>query len=140
MGIDFASTVSGLNTNKDTFVESKTNALESKLNNSDLSKASDDELMKVCKDFESYFVEQMIKSMEKMSKLDSSDNDSSTGSLFSTLAGTKDDPSMNTLTSYFGDEMTSNYAKMLTEANAGEGLGMAQMLYEQMKRNYSVPT
>ena len=40
--------------------------------------------MSVCKDFESYFVEQVLKSMEKMAKIDSEDEDSN---LFSSMAG-----------------------------------------------------
>jgi peptidoglycan hydrolase FlgJ len=39
--------------------------LSDKLASTDFSQASDDELMSVCKDFESYFVEQMLKSMQK---------------------------------------------------------------------------
>ena len=35
--------------------------LSDKLTSTDFSQASDDELMSVCKDFESYFVEQMLK-------------------------------------------------------------------------------
>ena len=105
----------------------------------DFSKASDDELMSVCKDFESYFVEQMLKSMEKMAKIDSDDDDSST-SLFNSMAsiGGDSDSAMSTLGSYFGDEMIKNYAQLFTETNNGKGLGIAQTLYEQMKRNYSV--
>ncbi len=51
-----------------TYNNASTNAIENKLNNSDLSKATDEELMEVCKDFEGYFVEQMLKAMIKMSK------------------------------------------------------------------------
>jgi flagellar protein FlgJ len=95
--------------------------------------------MSVCKDFESYFVEQMLKSMEKMAKIDSDDDDSST-SLFNSMAsiGGDSDSAMSTLGSYFGDEMIKNYAQLFTETNNGKGLGIAQTLYEQMKRNYSV--
>ena len=35
------------------------------LSDSDLSKASEDELMEVCKEFESYFLEQVFKGMQK---------------------------------------------------------------------------
>ena len=37
--------------------------LQDKLNSSDYSKATDDELMDACKQFESYFLEQMFKSL-----------------------------------------------------------------------------
>ena len=112
--------------------------LTDKINGTDFSKASDDELMSVCKDFESYFVEQMLKSMEKMAKIDS-DDDSST-SLFNSMAsiGGESDSAMSTLGSYFGDEMIKNYAELFTESDNGKGLGIAQTLYQQMKRNYTL--
>ena len=117
--------------------DSKAGSLTNKLTDTDYSKASDDELMSVCKDFESYFVEQMLKSMEKMAKIDS-DDDSST-SLFNSMAsiGGESDSAMSTLGSYFGDEMIKNYAELFTESDNGKGLGIAQTLYQQMKRNYT---
>lgn len=116
--------------------DSKAGSLTNKLTDTDYSKASDDELMSVCKDFESYFVEQVLKSMEKMAKIDSEDEDSN---LFTSMAGIggTEDTSLNTLGSYFGDEMVSSYANLMTDSNHGKGLGIAQTLYEQMKRNYS---
>ena len=100
-------------------------------------KTSSDLTDKICKDFESYFVEQMLKSMEKMAKIDS-DDDSST-SLFNSMAsiGGESDSAMSTLGSYFGDEMIKNYAELFTESDNGKGLGIAQTLYQQMKRNYT---
>ena len=117
--------------------DAKASALTDKLTNKDYSQATDDELMSVCKDFESYFLEQVLKSMEKMAKIDSEDEDSN---LFTSMAGIggTEDTSLNTLGSYFGDEMMSSYAKFITESNNGQGLGIAQQLYEQMKRNYSI--
>ncbi len=78
--------------------------------------STDDELLSACRQFESYFIEQVFKGMEKM--VPKSDNESSYSS---------------TLKEYYQDELISNYASMATEQ--GEGLGIAQMLYEQMKRN-----
>lgn len=130
--------ITGLsNTNYSDVYDSKASSLTNKLTGTDYSKASDDELMSVCKDFESYFLEQVLKSMEKMAKVDSDDEDSN---LFTSMAGIggTEDTSLNTLGSYFGDEMVSSYAKLMTDSNQGEGLGIAQKLYEQMKRNYSV--
>ena len=65
-------TISGLNSSylNGTYTNSTTSALESTLNNKDLSTSSSDELMEVCKDFEEYFAEQMVKSMLKMAKVD----------------------------------------------------------------------
>ena len=131
--------MTGINTSYADTYDKTSSDLTDKITCTDFSKASDDELMSVCKDFESYFVEQMLKSMEKMAKIDSDDDDSST-SLFNSMAsiGGDSDSAMSTLGSYFGDEMIKNYAQLFTETNNGKGLGIAQTLYEQMKRNYSV--
>ncbi|MGN0327479.1 MAG: hypothetical protein ACI4D4_00725 [Lachnospira sp.] len=129
--------ISGLNTSYADTYDATSSALTNKINGTDFSNASDDELMSVCKDFESYFVEQIIKTMEKMSKVDGDDDDDS--SLFSSLTslGGETDSATKTMGSYFGDKMISQYAEIITESNGGKGLGIAQMLYEQMKRNYS---
>ena len=115
------------------------NSLENKINNSDLTTATDEELMEVCKDFEAYFTEQIMKAMIKMSDVD---GDTENNNIYSTMFGMSDvsDAGMNTLSSYFGDEMVTKMAKQATEAQGGQGLGIAQILYEQMKRNYGIPS
>ncbi|WWR15529.1 rod-binding protein [Lachnospiraceae bacterium JLR.KK008] len=77
-------------------------------------KGTDDEqLMDACKQFESYFVEQMFKEMQKtVPETDYSFQ--STG----------------TMVDYYRDNMIQEIASMSTEQG---GLGLAQMLYEQMK-------
>ena len=119
-----------------TYTNQTTNSISSKLNSTDFSKATDDELMEVCKDVESYFVEQMLKSMAKMSSVDGSNSDNIYASLFGVTEDS--DSGMNTLSSYFGDELMSSMADKVVENQSGKGLGIAQTLYEQMKRNYSV--
>lgn len=119
-----------------TYTNQTTNSISNKLNSTDFSKATDDELMEVCKDFESYFVEQMLKSMAKMSSVDGSNSDNIYASLFGVTEDS--DSGMNTLSSYFGDELMSSMADKVVENQSGKGLGIAQTLYEQMKRNYSV--
>lgn len=89
----------------------------SKSSSKDYSKATDEELMDVCKEFEAYFVEQTFKAMEKMIP-DNDDTESSASTL-----------------NMFKDNLIQEYASSATE---GEGLGLAQMLYEQMKRNYNL--
>ncbi len=129
--------ITGLsNTNYADVYDSTASSLTSKLTSTDYSNASDDELMSVCKDFESYFVEQVLKSMQKMAKIDSDDEDSN---LFTSMAGIggTEDSSLSTLGNYFGDEMISSYARLMTDSDSSSGLGLAQTLYEQMKRNYS---
>ena len=92
--------------------------LQDKLNSSDYSKATDDELMDACKQFESYFLEQMFKEMMK------------------TFPESEDTSSSNSqLMDYYKDEMVQQIASDSTEQNS---LGLAQMLYEQMKRNYNL--
>lgn len=88
----------------------RTKKLESTLTNN-LDNASDKELMDVCKSFESYFVEQMFKEMKK-------------------TVPTTDEESP--YVSYFGDMLYEEYADDLIESG---GMGIAQMLYESMKRN-----
>ena len=100
---------------------SSTSELEKTLGSGDLSNASDDELMQVCKYFEIYFIEQMFKSMEKMIPKDEDEDESS---------------SMSSMTDYYKEEMMSKYAEYASESDGGKGLGIAQTLYEQMKRTY----
>ena len=91
--------------------------LQNQLNGSDYTKATDDELMDACKQFEAYFLEQMFKEM--MKTIPESDETSSSNSQ---------------LMDYYKDEMVQQIASDSTEQNS---LGLAQMLYEQMKRNYN---
>lgn len=100
----------------------KADKLKDTLSKTDYSKSTDDELMAVCKEFESYFTEQVFKSLERM--VPENDEESSS--------------SVSSYTDYFGDMLTQEYAKSATESNNGKGLGIAQMLYEQMKRNYGL--
>lgn len=84
----------------------------------DYSKATDDELLDVCKQFEAYFMEQVFKQMEKTIIRDEKSSGSSTA-----------------LVDYFKDSALQELTAQSTET---QGLGIAQMLYEQMKRNYNL--
>lgn len=97
----------------------KTQALRDTLGK-DFSSASKEELYEVCKDFESYFTEQVFKSMQKM------------------IPEREEDSSSTSYINMFKDTLTQEYADLATESNNGDGLGIAQMLYEQMKRNYGI--
>lgn len=97
----------------------KTSALKDKLSSTDYSTVADDELMSVCKEFEAYFTEQVFKSLERM-------------------VPKSEESSSSSYMDYFGDTLTQEYAK--SASNQGDGLGIAQMLYEQMKRNYGIGT
>ena len=94
--------------------------LQEKLDGADYSKATDDELMDACKQFEAYFVEQMYKAMLKTIP-ENEEMSSST----------------STMLDYYKDQMIQGIAEQTTEQN---GMGLAQMLYEQMRRNYGVDT
>lgn len=83
----------------------------------DYSQATDDELLDVCKQFEAYFLEQIFKQMEK------------------TIIKDEENSSTSTLVDYFKD---SAIAELATQSTQTQGLGIAEMLYEQMKRNYNL--
>ncbi len=99
---------------------SSVNQLKGSLEKKDYTTASAEELMDVCKQFESYLVEQVMKQMEKL--VPESDENSTVGKYMD----------------FFGDTYTQKLAEQVTESNNGTGLGIAQMLYEQMKRNYNL--
>ena len=90
----------------------KAEKLSSSLSSVENGTATDEELMEACKDFEAYLVEQVIKSTKK--------------------AMLSDEDSEGDYMKMFGDNLTQSYAEMLTET---ANLGIAQMLYESMKRN-----
>lgn len=97
------------------------NKLQDKLHGADYTKATEDELMDACKQFEAYFVEQMYKGMLKT--IPKNENNSNY---------------TNTIMDYYQDQMMQAMAEQTTEQSGG--LGLAQMLYEQMKRNYGLDT
>ena len=116
MDMDISSIYSNLNTQG--YTSSSTNSLNKTLK-SDMSQASDDELMDACKEFEAYFYEQVFKKMEEALVPDSDDSSSS-----STI-----------LTDYYKDNLIQEYSKSAADQSEN---GLAQMLYEQMKRNYEL--
>ena len=76
--------------------------------------------LKVCKQFEAYFLEQVFKEMQKTVDCMKEDNTSK--------------PTGN-LVNYFKDTAIQDLAATSTEV---QGLGLAQIMYEQMKRNYNL--
>lgn len=79
--------------------------------------ASDEELMDACKQFEAYFLEQMFKAMQKTVPNYSSER----------MTGAS-----SNMMDYYKEQMIQQVAADTTEQSS---LGLAQMLYEQMKRN-----
>ena len=88
-------------------------ALQSKLSSSRLQDATDEELMDVCKTFESYLLEKVLEKTKK-TLTDSEEEDS---------------PYMN----MFGDKLYQEYANQITEHS---DLGLGQQLYNAMKRDF----
>ena len=97
--------------------KNKADTLQNKLTNSD---ASAEELKEACKEFESYFVEQVFNSMIKTAKVFSDD---------------KEDGYASKMVDYFKDFAVQELCSQVTD---GDGLGLANTLYEQMKRNYGI--
>lgn len=82
----------------------------------DYSKATEEELLEACKEFEAYFVEQLFKAMR------------------ATVPESESSTSASAL-DMFEDNLYQEYAKQA--ADNGQ-LGLAQQLFEQMKRNYNL--
>ena len=82
----------------------------------DMSGADDTELMDVCKELEAYFIEQVFKNMKK-SMVPQSQSQSGADA---------------TLKDFYEDKLMSEYAAGAAKQSEN---GLAQMLYEQMKRN-----
>ena len=82
--------------------------------------ASDDELLDACKQFEAYFYEQVFNNMEK-AMVPSDDSDAN-----------------HTLIDYYKENLISEYSKDIVNQSGGGSNTLAQQLYEQMKRNYSL--
>ena len=116
-GIDSSSYYSDYYTNA---TNASTDALENTLGKVN-KESTEEELMAACKEFEAYFIEQIYKGMEKTIMKAEDDESSSTASQY---------------LDYFSDMQTQEYAKATAEQ--GNGIGLAQQLYEQMKRNYGL--
>ncbi|MCI9384750.1 MAG: hypothetical protein HFH77_00070 [Lachnospiraceae bacterium] len=97
----------------------KASSLQSKLENSGES-VDEKELMDACKEFEAYFMEQVFNSMLETTKVFSDDDENGYASK---------------MVDYFKDFAVQELCGKVTE---GSGLGLANTLYEQMKRNYGI--
>ena len=114
--MDF-SNIAGMYSDKYSAMANQTaSRLQNKLTDADYSKATDAELMDACRQFEAYFVEQMYKGM--MKTIPTSENTSNYTS---------------TMMDFYKDQMVQSMAEQTTKQS---GFGLAQMLYEQMKRNF----
>lgn len=91
----------------------KTSELENKLKNQNISEQTDEELMDACKEFEAYFIEQVMQQVKETIPKSEEEED-------------------NKYLDYFGDMMLQECASIITEEGS---LGIAQELYESMKNN-----
>lgn len=117
--IDSLGSLNTTSTYLDQAKSASVNALDKSLDK-DYSKATEEELMGACKEFEAYFLEQVFKALEKTAEVPGSEDDSS---------------STSSALDMFKDQMYQEYASSAVE---NESFGIAQMLYEQMKRNYNL--
>lgn len=83
------------------------------------SETSADELMEVCKDFTSYFVEEILKEVKENMTMEEEDEDST----------------MSMMTDFHMDNTIEMLADKLVDDT---GMSFTQQLYEQMKRNYNI--
>ena len=97
----------------------KADALQNKLTNS-AATATEEELLDACKEFESYFMEQVFNSMLETTKIFSDEDENGYASK---------------MVDCFKDYAVQDLCK---QATSGNGIGLANMLFEQMKRNYGI--
>lgn len=85
--------------------------------------SSDDEMLDACKKFEAYMVQQMFKTMEEASKALTEDEDESgDGSEY-----------LDMFSDTYLEEISNNMVY------SGQGLGIAEKLYQSMKANSGEP-
>lgn len=112
--------ISGLNTDYQSYLKqsSAATAKMDQIKNTDYKNATDEELMDACKQFEEYFVEMTLKEVFK------------TVDLFG--MGESTSSAMSTSKDLMKDSIVQKFAEQITEES---NLGLAQQLYESMKRN-----
>lgn len=96
-------------------------ALQKKWSNAKKEGSSDDELLSACKEFEAYMWEQVFKEMEKTAKVFGDDKDK--------------DAYASNMVDYFKDAVIQEVSSQASDQGNNS---LAQMLYEQMKRNYGI--
>lgn len=118
--------LTGLSGYTNYMVESNSDAAEELKNRiNQASDADDAELLEVCKQFEAYLWEQVLKGMEKTAKIFSDNKD--------------EDGYAGNMVDVFKDTAMQEIAKQITADSEGPN-SLAQILYEQMKRNINPVT
>lgn len=107
-----------VDTTVNTAAGNKSTSLQGTLNGVS-SESTEEELLQVCKDFTSYFVEEVLKEVKENLTDEEEESDSSLSML--------KDYHMESAIEMISDEMVDQM-----------GTGFIQQLYEQMKRNYNI--
>lgn len=95
--------------------------LENTANIAQTEKTEDDALLDACKQFEAYLWEQIYKEMEKTTKVFSDDSE--------------EDAYASNMVDYFKDAVIQQISSQTASERSNS---LAQMLYEQAKRNYNI--
>ncbi len=113
--------ISGLTNYSDllTTESNSTSKLKDSIDKTDFKTASEEKLLDACKEFEAYFLEMVFKEMEKSAYVFSD----------------KKDGANSQLVDYFKD---TTLQQLTADSTERQGLGLAQQLFEQMKRNYNL--
>jgi flagellar protein FlgJ len=106
-------TLSGIDASDYTslIAQNSSQTVSDKISSASVDDASDTELLEACQEFEKYMIEQIYKNMEKT--IDRAEEKSD-------------------YEEYFGDMMVQEYAEKIEDQG---GMGLAQQLYEAMKKN-----
>ena len=112
--------IGGLNTDYQNYMSrsSEASAKMNQIQKTDYANATDEELMNACKQFEEYFVEMTLKEVFK------------TVDMFG--MGESTSGAMSTSKYFMKDAMVQKFSEKITEE---ANLGLAQQLYDSMKRN-----
>ncbi len=113
--------ISGLTSYSDMLTKesNSTSKLKESINNTDFASATDEQLLDACKEFEAFFLEMVFKEMQKSAYVFSDEKEGSNSQLVD----------------YFKD---STLQELTADSTEKQGLGLAQQLFEQMKRNYNL--
>lgn len=118
MSISFDNISAMLDTTKNSAAANSAAALKNSAS-SVSSESTEEELLQVCKDFASYFVEEVLKEVKENMTMEEEDEDSS----------------LKTLTDFHMDSTIELVADEVVDQVGGS---FTQQLYEQMKRNYNI--
>ena len=94
-----------------------TDAVSDRVTNQIQNAETDEETLDACKQFEAYMIQQMFKSMEESAKVFSDDDEDSSGDYVE----------------MFQDNYLSTIAEQMV--NRGQGLGIAEQLYDSINQN-----